>query len=134
MTPPFYVSGPALNARQMWLSAINGAVLWLAAALLLRWLGPMGIHDGMARVVLYVLVVPGTYPFNLLIRRIAGLSKGQTVHALALGTGVATLLDGVALAWFPSLYGTGLPIHLGAATVILWGAGVGILIAFWMDR
>jgi len=25
-------------------------------------------------------------------------------------------------------------MHMGAATVILWGAGVGILLACWMDR
>ena len=134
MTAGLYVSGPALTHRQVWIAALNGAVLWLAAALLLRWLGPMGIHDGAARVILYALVVPGTYPFNLLIKAIARLERGQMVQALALGTAVATLLDGIALAWFPTLYGIGIEMHMGAATVILWGAGVGILLAFWMDR
>ena len=82
MTAQLYVSGPALTHRQMWIAALNGAVLWLAAALLLRWLGPMGIHDGWARVILYALVVPGTYPFNLLIKAIARLERGQMVQAL----------------------------------------------------
>ncbi len=134
MTTHLYVSGSTLSPRQFWMAALNGAVLWLAAALLLRWLGPLGIHEGSARVILYALVVPGTYPFNLLIQKLAGLQKGQMVQALALGTAVATLLDGIALAWFPGLYGTGMEMHMGAATVILWGAGVGILLAFWMDR
>lgn len=134
MTKELYVTGPTLTYRQFWIAALNGAVLWLAAALLLRWLGPMGVHEGSARVILYALVIPGTYPFNLLIRAIARLEKGQMVQALALGTAVATLLDGIALAWFPGLYGTGIDMHMGAATVILWGAGVGIMLAFWMDR
>lgn len=134
MTKELYVTGPTLTYRQFWIAALNGAVLWLAAALLLRWLGPMGIHEGSARVILYALVVPGTYPFNLIIRALARLEKGQMVQALALGTAVATLLDGIALAWFPGLYGTGIDMHMGAATVILWGAGVGIMLAFWMDR
>jgi hypothetical protein len=134
MSSSLYVSGPSLTRRQFWIAAANGAVLWLAAALLLRWLGPMGIHEGSARVILYALVIPGTYPFNLLIRAVACLQKGQMVQALALGTGVATILDGAALAWFPGLYGMGIDMHMGAATVILWGAGVGILLAFWMDR
>ena len=134
MTAQLYVSGPTLTHRQVWLAALNGAALWLAAALLLRWLGPLGIHDGAARVILYALVLPGTYPFNLLIKAIARLERGQMVQALALGTAVATLLDGIALAWFPNLYGIGIEMHMGAATVILWGAGVGILLAFWMDR
>ncbi len=134
MSDTYYVSGPTLDRRQFWIAAANGAVLWFAAVLLLRWLGPMGIHDGANRVILYALVVPGTYPFNLLIGRIARLQKGQMVQALALGTAVAMVLDGVALAWAPTLYGATIDLHMGAATVILWGAGVGILLAFWMDR
>lgn len=134
MKPPLYESGQALTQRQVWIAALNGAVLWLAAALLLRWLGPMGIHDGSGRVILYALVVPGSYPLNHLIKAIARLERGQMVQALALGTAVATLLDGVALAWFPTLYGVGIEMHMGAATVILWGAGVGIVLAFWMER
>ena len=134
MSDTYYVSGPTLDRRQVWIAAVNGAVLWFVAVLLLRWLGPMGIHEGVNRVILYALVVPGTYPFNLLIGRIARLQKGQMVQTLALGTAVATVLDGAALAWAPTLYGPTADLHMGAATVILWGAGVGILLAFWMDR
>ena len=134
MTISPYLSGPALTARQMIVTMACGLALWLAAALLLRVIGPMGVYDGAARVMLYLAIIPGTVPVLLLIRWLARLRPGQMVAAMALGTGVATVMDGAALAWFPDLYGAGVALHAGAGGTILWGGGVGLLLAFWFDR
>jgi hypothetical protein len=111
-----------------------GALLWLAAALLLRWLGPMGIYEDPLRILTYLLVIPGTWPFVLLIGRVAQLRRDQMFVGMAVGTMVAVLLDGVALAWFPGLYGDTVEIHAGAGAVILWGGGVGMALGWFRTR
>ena len=147
MTSSPCLSGPPLTARQMSVAALCGLVLWLPPALLLRVIGPlagrpspvsltgpMGVYDGAARVVLYLAIIPGTVPVLWLMRALARLQAGQMVQAMAIGTGTATVVDGIALAWFPDLYGAGVALHAGAGGTILWGGGVGLLLAFWFDR
>ncbi len=123
-----------LSAGQIITMAVFGAVLWLLAALTLRYLGPMGIYEGINRGVLYALIVPGTVPFVLLARWIGGLASNQIAIAYAVGTTSAMLLDGLALAWFPALYGGTPELVAGAGAAILWGAGVGQLLAFLFNR
>ena len=111
-----------------------GAILWLLAALLLRFLAPLGIYEGMGRYVLYFLIIPGTFPFVLLVHYLAKLAPNQIGIGLAVVTGAAILLDGIALGWFPELYGEG---HLNAANAgaaILWGGGVAIALGLFINR
>ncbi len=49
------------------------------------------------------------------------------VHATSFGTAVATVLDGTALVWWPSLYGD-TKDHTKAGAFILFAAGAGL---FW---
>lgn len=118
-----------LKSGQMVACLMAGAVLWLAAALLLGWLGPMGIHQDPARIALYLAVIPGTLPFVWLIARIARLAAGQVLPGLALALMAAMFLDGLALAWAPGLYG-GEAYTAGAGSVILWGAAI-VIAAGW---
>ena len=120
-----------LSASQLVRSAIVGAAVWLAAALLIRFVEPMGAFDQPMVALTYLLLVPGTVPVVLLLRAVAGLEKNQTGLGMAAGTAMATLLDGVALTWFPTLYGDN-PAAAGAA--ILFGAGVGLVLGFFMSR
>ena len=66
-------------------------------------LAPLGIYDGSNRILLYALVIPGTFPFVLIARKLARLAPDQMAIALAIATAATTLLDGIALAWFPAL-------------------------------
>jgi hypothetical protein len=115
---------PGLTVRQTAILAALGAILWLVAALLLRALAPMGIYEGWSRVILYAAIVPGTWPFVLLLVRAAGLRRAQALTGVAVALAVATLLDGLALAWTPALYGATADHAAGACAAILWGAGV----------
>jgi hypothetical protein len=119
-----------LSIRQLWITGAIGAALWLAAALLLGALGPRGIYEGSNRVILYLLVIPGTWPVLPMMVRLAGLAKSQLGLGMAFGTMVAVVLDGLALAWWPALYG-GPDYVAGAGAVILWGAGVGMALGFY---
>jgi hypothetical protein len=123
----------ALTARQFWILVIMGAILWFAAAMLIRIIGPMGVFEGSNRVWTYLLVIPGTLPFVMLVRRSAGLVASQHGIGMAIGTTAAVLLDGVALAWIPWLYADTVELVAAAGAVILWGAGVGMALGALLD-
>ena len=127
-------AGIPLSPRQIAILTGMGALLWFLAANLLRILGPMGIFEGYNRVLLYVLIVPGTLPFAILVWKIAGLARDQIALGFAVSTAIATLLDGVALAWFPSLYGAAVEEVAACGAAILWGAGVGLVLGFLLNR
>ena len=118
----------ALPASRLFVAIAFGAVLWLGAALLIATLQAVGAFEGSTRVWLYVGVIPGTLPYVLLARRIA---NDTLVHFYTMATATATLLDGVALSWFPRLYGAD-PAVAGA--VLLWGVGVGLVLAVVLER
>ncbi len=122
-----------LNRHQLVMSAIMGIALWLLAAIMLRYFGPMGAYDGPARLLMYALIIPGTYPFLLLIKKVAALGRDQIALGVALATGAAALCDGMALAWGPGLYGATPELVAGAGGTILWGAGVAIILGFIMN-
>jgi hypothetical protein len=124
---------PALTSRQITICMAYGAVVFLLAALLLRQIALAGWLDGSARAITFLLAVPGSVPVVLVLRRLAGLLPGQLLGGMAIGTGTATLLDGLALSWAPALYGG--PDHAAAAgAAILWGAGVLIFLGYVLDR
>jgi hypothetical protein len=122
-----------LSTSQLVRCAVLGAVLWLCAAFLLRWLGPMGIYNGWGRVLLFAAIVPGTLPFVLLCEKAAGLARSQLFAGFSFGTATAVCLDGLALSWTPGLYG-GEAYVAGAGATILWGGGVGLFLAYLMGR
>jgi hypothetical protein len=117
-----------LSTQQIIILALYGALLWFIAAILVRTIGPMGALDGSARVITYALVIPGTVPAIWIGRALAKLSRDQTAF-----TASALLLDGIAHAWFPDIYGTDPVLRVKGAAVIFWGAGVGLVLGLIMN-
>ncbi|MEM9726624.1 MAG: hypothetical protein AAF909_14340 [Pseudomonadota bacterium] len=68
-------------------------------------------------------------PLAILLGVIAGLARDQIFTGYAVATMTAMLLDGMALAWLPQLYGSTVEDAANAGAVILWGAGLGLVIA-----
>ncbi len=132
--PPAPAGRIGLRSGQIVACLIVGAVLWFIAALMLRYMGPMGAYEGSSRAILYALIVPGTIPFLMAGFRIAHLGAAHRF----VGTGVmlmaAMLLDGIALAWFPGLYGHTPDLVAGAGGTILWGAGIALVLGFFMNK
>lgn len=115
----------SMNGRQVAIAAILGVILWYVAAVLLSVLGPMGALSGGTRGLTYALIWPGTLPFVLLIWKATGVARAQLGLAMAVATSAAMLCDGVALGWFPGLYGGGDAQTAASGAAILWGAAVG---------
>jgi hypothetical protein len=123
-----------LSARQFALLALMGAVFWFVAALIVRWTVAGWVGNDALTALVFALVIPGTVPALIMGARVAGVGRDRLQAAAALMTGAAALLDGVALTWFPTLYGSD-PAHwLGGAAVILWGAGVALMLGFVLER
>ena len=122
------------SGRQLAITILMGVVLWFVAAMMLKYLEPMGVLDGNARLLTYALIIPGTVPFVFLIKMAAGLGRHQLALGLSLATGTALLCDGVATAWFPELYGPDNDSVLRSAAAILWGGGAAIMLGFLFNR
>ena len=123
-----------LTTKQTQMLIIIGAVLWFAAAVLLRTIGPNGAFEGNRHILLYALTIPATVPFIWLVQKLVGLPNNRIAIGYSLATATALLLDGIAVAWFPALYGGDVPQVTNSAAAILWGAGVGMILAFIMNR
>ncbi|MEO1045493.1 MAG: hypothetical protein AAFX04_08655 [Pseudomonadota bacterium] len=134
MTHATIPTAPRLAARQLLICILMGIALWFFAALLLRMLGQAELLSKGNMALLYALVIPGTIPFVYLIRLVARLHPGQLGPGLAVATAAAALCDGMALIWFPGLYGATTEIIAFSGASILWGAGVAIALGFLLDR
>jgi hypothetical protein len=134
MSPQIASNLARLTPTQIVTLAIYGTVLWFAAAMLVRTLGPVGAFDGGWGLLTYVLVIPGTIPFILIARPIARLRHDQTATGIAIVTATALLLDGIAHAWFPAIYGTNPALIVKGAAAIFWGAGVGLVLSLIMNK
>ena len=119
MSTPTIDSPHNLSLRQIAILAGYGAVLWFAAAMLVRTIGPMGALDGGWGMLTYALVIPGTVPAILAARPLAKLRGDQTISGIAVVTATALLLDGIAHAWFPAIYGTDPALIVKGAAAML---------------
>jgi hypothetical protein len=122
-----------LSTRQISILAVLGGIFWFIAAMIVRFGGPLGILEGGLRVVTYAATIPLSWLF-ILSARLVGMPREQTFSGVAVMVLSAALLDGVALAWLPSLYGSDSAIVLGGAALILWGVGVGLVLGLAMNR
>lgn len=122
------------SSGQMASLILSGIVFWFIGALICRWVGAIGAFDGANRALLYAALVPGTFPFILLVRRIARLAPDQVALGSAVVTAAAIACDSIALVAIPQLYGAGIEQTAASGAVILWGGAVAIAIGCWLNR
>ena len=113
---------------------IMGAVYWFVAALVVRWTAVEWVGSTAATLVVFALIVVVTPAALWLGMRIARAKRAQAGYAATVMTMVALFLDGIALTWFPSLYGTDPKVLLGGAASIMFGAGAALLIGMIAEK
>ncbi len=113
-----------------WLGMLSVA-LWVAATAYIKVL-PGFFTDPVAGSVGFATTLPIAWLSVWLIRRIARLSADQLLPGVALVGATAMMIDGVALKWFPFVYGANPVVRPGAAW-LLWGYGVSLAIALLYD-
>ena len=83
---------------------------------------------------LYLLSIPVAWLSLKGIALASKLSGVKLLIAVVIMSFTALLLDGVAIAWLPSLYGLSTPAHLLAAASMLWFVGVSLYISIIITR
>ncbi len=123
-----------MKTKQIFLSVVLGVFFWLSAALIVRYVGTLVFTaENPYLILFYLLGIPITGGFLLIIKLIIGISYADMLKPIVVMTITATLLDGVALAWFRPLYSSSFEVALHGAAWILWGAGLGLLAAFVLN-
>jgi hypothetical protein len=119
---------------QLSILAAMGALYWFLAALIVRWTAPIWAGLDGRTALTFALIVIGTLPALLLGLRVAGLGRNRSQVAALVMTGAALLLDGLALTWGRSLYGSDPATVLSGAASIMWGAGVALAFGWFLEQ
>ncbi len=124
---------PLTITQRFTLCAI-GAVYWFIAAMIVRGTAAGWVGNNALTALVFGLIVPGTVIALLIGYRLAGIGRIHTALGATIMTGVASVLDGLALTWMPGLYGETPAVVLGGAAAILWAAGVALTLGVMLER
>jgi hypothetical protein len=104
-------------------------VFWFNAAMIVRFLGSAGLLGGSSTVLTFGISIPLAAVTMGITKALVHVTWRQMTFAITLMTGIAQVLDGLAITLFPTFYGSEMEnVRLGAA-LILFGAGAGLLLA-----
>ncbi|CAF2984604.1 unnamed protein product [Rotaria sp. Silwood2] len=81
-----------------------GAFFWGLGVLAVRHAGPHMFHTNLGRCVTAVASLPAVYMLVPITEALLSLKSQESLPAMALATGVACILDGIAHTWFPTAY------------------------------
>jgi hypothetical protein len=112
-----------------------GALFWLIGLLFIRFIGPAVFIEGSPLLLaVFAASFPASWP-PIKLGEVLGKVRGpELLTAVLVMNATALLLDGVALTWFPAVYGvTGITLTL-AAGWLLWTFGVGLLLALFIPK
>ena len=108
-----------------------GLAFWLAAALFIR-LAPGVVFDrGLGTALLYAGTEPVAWASVQFAGRLATLTPGQALPAVAIGSAAALLCDRVRLLWWPIYRAAD---RLPGGAWLLWGVGLSLIAGYRDDR
>jgi hypothetical protein len=112
-----------------------GALAWLIGLLFIRFAGSMFFVKGSLWLVgLYLLTIPVAWLTIKGIALIGKLSGLKILIAVVIMNFTALFIDGLAIAWLPSIYDLPASAHLLAAAWLLWFVGVALYLSLMMSR
>ena len=112
-----------------------GIAFWVAGVLLIRFVGtPLFDHSHPWLLPLFVASIPVYWVIVKMFAVVGQVSGADLLRAISLSSVTAAVLDGIALTWFPGLYGLEQAGLLLAAAWLIYAFGVGLGIAYWVSR
>lgn len=112
-----------------------GVVFWVSGVLFIRFAGlPLFDRSNSWLWLLFVAAIPLSWFFVKILIVVGQLSGADRLRAVALSSFAAALLDGIAITWFPALYGLEQAGLLLAAAWLIYVFGVGVGIGYWVSR
>lgn len=128
-------SSPPRPVLRLPLLVALGIALWFLAAMAFRFLGPFVLVPGSAALPLvFALFVPVAWALLWLGVTLGGARGAAVLPAAVVMSFTAMLLDGLALTFFPALYGLPTDRLLLVAASLLWGVAWILLLAFVRGR
>jgi hypothetical protein len=110
-----------------------GILLCFSGALFIRHGIPAGLFGGRAGIVLFALSVPLAPTLVWTGERVGALRQDQLISGVTLMSAVAVLCGGIALTWFPALYGDNPASHHLGAAWLLFDVGVNLIAALFIS-
>jgi hypothetical protein len=110
--------------------AVLGAVFWFGFAMFVRFMEPFGLLQGGARAAMFVIAIPIVLVLIPGIRMAMRYPAERITEIIGIITAFAILLDGLAFGFFPAIYGADPAHQIAGAGLILWGGGLGIVVAY----
>jgi hypothetical protein len=110
--------------------AVLGVLFWFGFAMFVRFMEPFGLLQGGARVAIFVVAIPIVLTLIPGVRMAMRFPAERMTEIIGIITAFAILLDGLAFGFFPAIYGTDPAHQIAGAGLILWGGGLGILVAY----
>ena len=117
------------------LFVVLGAIFWLSSAMVIRFSGDTVFSENNPLLFLfYVLTIPLTFLFMFVTKWVSKYEFVDLLRPAVIMVFTATFLDAIALTWFRSLYSASFEVALLGAAWILWGVGLGLLMAYYYDQ
>lgn len=119
-----------MKKNHLLLFTVLGVIFWFSAAMMVRVLGDTVFSHGNSNLILaYVMSVPLLLGSIAISKLLSGKPYRELDKPVAWMTGVAAMLDGIALSWFQWIYSERDEVAVHGAAWILFGAGVGLVIS-----
>ncbi len=117
-----------LSNKQVGSLVAVSLAMWAAATLYIRFL-PGALVSPIRGAFGFVTTFPIAWLSVVLTQHIGRLSSEQLLSGVAVVGAVAMMIDGVALRWFPGVYGPDPTVLILGAAWLLWGYGVSLGVA-----
>ena len=122
------------NSKQI-IFVVLGAAFWYQAAMIIKYFGSTVFSENNPKLILFfALAIPITLASMWITKFLMKLQFSELLKPVVIMTFTATFLDGIALAWFRGLYSNSFEVALNGSAWILWGAGLGLFFANFLDK
>jgi hypothetical protein len=122
-----------ISAQKRNISITLGAALWFTAAMIVHFL-PQLMDGGIGTLIMFAVSIPNALITIWLFEKLVKPIPGELLPSMTWGMLTALILDGIAISFAPGIYaGVSTATQYGAA-LIMFGAGVILLLTILRSK